>query len=561
MADTRCLSLQDPAATSRTVVGAKAAGLARARAAGLRVLPGVILPVTTARPVVEAVRPLLAQGQLGRVRRAAMMVDPAPHVVDEIRAAVVDWDGPLIVRSSSPLEGDGVWSGAFSSLLDVSPDEVATAVRACWGSAFSPDAMHRASHQGVEVDDLALAVLVQPQVHPDVGGTARVDGTGRVMISATQGPLKALMEGWVEGEIVTVAAGGEVSDTAVSPDVVADVAKLVRTTAEHVGHDFVEWAAVDGELWLLQSLRSRTTMTATEATTHVTPAHATDQALDLALLTQSCPGVLGEELVLPWAAACPGALADDGEAATDALAGPDRVARVRAAANELVARLWGGTPRAAREEALRTLRQLRGTDPGPALDRLASLPRPSDTHVDAVRADLLRLRDELVASGLVSDPDAFWRLRLDELDAAVEGRPVRTADRIGVGRWEPFLHAVVRATGEARDGTPAAPGAGAGPVHVVDDVWGQPPPTGRYVLVATSPIPALSQLLWNAAGLVTRGGSGHAHLLEFAASIGVPSVVGVATPHLEPGTSWFAAVDGDCGIAAFARANRVPTAV
>lgn len=555
-----CLRLTDVDALDADVVGAKAAGLARALQAGLPVLPGVVVPVEAAAPVIEAVRALLVDGQLGRVRRAAMAVQPDGALVATVIAAAAPLGPSLVVRSSSPMEGDGVWSGAFSSLVGVAPDELPTALRACLASAFSPDAMERAEHQGVPVDALALAVLVQPEIVPDLGGTARVDGTGRVSIAATSGPMRALMEGWVEGKNATVAASGQIVDSQLPPSTVEAVAQLVRTTAERLGHDSVEWATVDGEVWLLQSLRSRATSTTSVATTPVMAAHATPLALALALLTQQYPGPLGEELILPWAVACPDLAARDAHPALDHLDLRDRLARVRAVVNELSVRLWGGSPRAAQEEASRTLRQLRGTDPGQALDRIEALPAPSETQVLALQADLARLREDLVAGALVTDVPSFWRLTLEQLEAAVSGRPVARADRLGVGRWEPFVHAVVRATGCRYDGVAASPGAAAGPVHVVDDLWNQPPPIGRYVLVATSPIPALSPLLWNAAGLITRGGSGHAHLLEFAAAIGVPSVVGVPVPRLEQGGGWFAAVDGDGGEVWLARAERALTA-
>lgn len=547
------LSLDDPRSQQVDLAGAKAAGLARAAAAGLPVLPGVVVTTPEAsRHVLDVVRPLAAQGRLGRLRRAAMAVEPDTDLVTQLRDAVAALGSALIVRSSSPLEGDGVWSGAFSSLVGVSVDDLPTALRACWGSAWSPDAMERAEHAGVALDDLALAVLVQPELRPDLGGTARVRADGHVMIAATDGPLRALMEGWVEGRTASVTAADVRDDGGLPSDVVQTVADLARATRAALGHDLIEWASVGRDVHLLQAMTSRVPPGAVSVE-QPSSAHGTPTAVRVAMLAHRFPGPLGEELVLPWAVSCRDALGPAVAPARDALDPKARLARVRSTANALVAQLWGGgSPRSARESALRTFRQLRGTDPEPALRRIEALRAPSAGVVDALRADLARLESDVAGRGLLAPTSSLWQLTLEQVDDLVAGRPVVAADRLGVGRWEPFLHAVVQSTGQMHRGTPVAAGAGAGPVHVVDDIWRQEPPRGRYVLVATSPIPPLSPLLWNAAALVTRGGSAAAHLLEFAGAIGVPSVIGVSLPPLHD-DGWFAAVDGDSGVVAMAR--------
>ena len=53
------------------------------------------------------------------------------------------------------------------------------------------------------------------------------------------------------------------------------------------------------------------------------------------------------------------------------------------------------------------------------------------------------------------------------------------------------------------------------------------PSTPARWLVAQYPVPHLSPLLWDAAGLVTAGGSPAAHLFESARALGLPAVCGV----------------------------------
>jgi len=69
------------------------------------------------------------------------------------------------------------------------------------------------------------------------------------------------------------------------------------------------------------------------------------------------------------------------------------------------------------------------------------------------------------------------------------------------------------------------------------------------------PLSNLAPLLWNAAGIVTIGGSPGAHLFEVAAWLGVPAVCGVdlqaATGKtlelLGRSRSMLGAIDGDAG--------------
>src|SRR5262249_57758391 len=92
----------------------------------------------------------------------------------ERRRAVAGLGGRVIARSSSPLEADPRWSGAFSSVAEVGPDDVVAAVRSCWASAFAVDPLGRLEACGLPPEALELAVLLQPEIRPEAGGVARV---------------------------------------------------------------------------------------------------------------------------------------------------------------------------------------------------------------------------------------------------------------------------------------------------------------------------------------------------------------------------------------------------
>ncbi|MFI5063975.1 MAG: hypothetical protein ACHP9Z_08360, partial [Streptosporangiales bacterium] len=104
------------AADAGTRLGAKAAGLARARHAGLPVLPGWVVPVAAGAAALGAGQAELRAGRPAAARRAVLSQPVHPGLAGALHAAVTGLGGRVIVRSSSPLEADGRWTGAFSSV-------------------------------------------------------------------------------------------------------------------------------------------------------------------------------------------------------------------------------------------------------------------------------------------------------------------------------------------------------------------------------------------------------------------------------------------------------------
>ena len=177
----------------------------------------------------------------GRIAVLAQAVDAV--LVAELQTVVDVLGGRVIARSSSVLEGDGRWAGAFSSVTGVGREDVASAVRSCWASGFAVDPLRRAEECGLGLEALELAVLVQPEIVPDAGGVARVIG-GEVLVEGVLGHPGGLLSGWAEPEVID--AG-----------VVADVAELAGRVYAELGDDVVEWGVCGGEVWLLQALRSQ----------------------------------------------------------------------------------------------------------------------------------------------------------------------------------------------------------------------------------------------------------------------------------------------------------------
>jgi phosphohistidine swiveling domain-containing protein len=263
------------------LVGHKAARLTGAAAAGLAVLPGWVVPVAEGRPALSAGAAAVRDGRPAAARRAVLGHRLDEGLAAELREAVIRLGGRVIVRSSSPLEGDPRWSGAFSSVAEVGPDDVVPAVRSCWASAFAVDPLGRLEACGLPPEALELGVLIQPEIRPAAGGVARVtpaaDAAGaEVTVEGVLGHPGALLSGWAEGTsarvpLAAARAGpgpmpgdpgppgeGELAGL-VGPATVAAVADLAGRAWRRLGDDVIEWAAVNGRAWLLQSRRSGAT--------------------------------------------------------------------------------------------------------------------------------------------------------------------------------------------------------------------------------------------------------------------------------------------------------------
>jgi phosphohistidine swiveling domain-containing protein len=276
------------------LIGAKAARLARAARAGLAVLPGWVVPVAEGRPALGAGLAAVRQGRPAAARRAVLGHRLDDGLAAELRDAVAGLGGRVIARSSSPLEADPRWSGAFSSVAEVGPDDVVGAVRSCWASAFAVDPLNRLEACGLPPEALELGVLLQPEIRPVSGGVARVTGTGPaggagVTVEGVRGHPGALLSGWAEGAAARVplpdstavtgqpAAGwlpagpvpgapaqpggpGQPDDgglaALIGPAAAAAAAALAGCAWRLLGDDIIEWAADDRGIWLLQSQRS-----------------------------------------------------------------------------------------------------------------------------------------------------------------------------------------------------------------------------------------------------------------------------------------------------------------
>lgn len=358
------MHLGDPRAHDPAVVGAKAAALARAKRAGLPVLPGAVVPV--GMPAAELV--------------------PAMNGAWTVLCAD---SGALAVRSSSPVEDSATESlaGQFSTVLDVgSAAAVAAAEMVLASAAGAP-----------------MAVLLQPMVDAATGGVLfgldPVSGrTDRFLVEAVDGSPAPLVGGEVTGVRLELSRSGRRVGGArglLSRAQRRTLAAAARAAADVFGGpQDIEWAFDRrGRFWLLQSR---------PVTAVASRAVPTGPVFGPGPVAETLPGALApleEDLwVAPLREGVAGALEVVGAVSARRLAREQVVVTVggRVAANlELLG---------VRQPAGR----LRRFDPRPPARRLAA----------AWRVGRLRQAMPLLAAGVVEriDADLAAVPRLDEPD-------------------------------------------------------------------------------------------------------------------------------------------------
>ncbi|MGI9610607.1 MAG: PEP/pyruvate-binding domain-containing protein [Acidimicrobiia bacterium] len=548
------LSLDDPAALEPRTTGAKAAWLARARQAGLPVLDGFVVTSEHSAPFLQEGMAHLDAFGSGRARMAITSQQLPSGLTADLAEAAAGFIAPLVVRSSSALEGSGVWSGAFTSYLDIKHSELPKAVVGCYASVFTQATVERFTAAGSSPAQAVMAVLVQPALSPDFGGTAQIQGDDVVIIGVKGSPVP-LVQGWDPGVQAIVNGAGVMRGAAAAEllgeDVIRRVAETVRRAQQLVGANNCEWAVQGDDLWLLQV--QRFAVQAGGEGLAADESLRTDEAAALGRLIRRFPGPLGESLVLPWAVADP-SIADVAPTAIE-VDPYDALQEATAQVEAFTAEVWGLPKPLASAQSRETLRMLRGPEPASALSRLGTLRPPDAARAAEILGLLATVRAGLVAAGAVADSGAAWHVAVTSARRAIApSGSGETWSRIGFDRWEPFNAALVAAHGTTVTGTSAASGVAFGRMCVVATPAGAAAMRPRDVIVGVHPVPGLAALLFDAAALITTGGGPAAHLFESARSLGIPALCATRVEDLigceltDVAVEWALAVDGNAGV-------------
>src|SRR3989304_5159638 len=203
------LWLGDPKSFDVALVGGKAANLSRLARMYHRVPDGFCIPVS----LMDEAHPLDLRDEIFAAISDLMACHSLPEFVVAVRSSAVDEDG-----------AGASFAGQHETYLNiVGADAILQAVTRCWDSAYSERALDYRRQQGLAVERVRLAVLVQQLVASDVsaGVFSANPVTGNraeVMINASWGLGESIVGGTVTPDTFIVRK----SDLAVINRVIAD---------------------------------------------------------------------------------------------------------------------------------------------------------------------------------------------------------------------------------------------------------------------------------------------------------------------------------------------------
>jgi pyruvate,water dikinase len=303
------LWLDDITADDLELVGGKGASLGELTGAGLPVPSGFVVSAGTYRSFIEdtGIEDELFEAvdvdaddsaALSEAQSRAEELILETEMPEESRREILDaydelGDEPFVaVRSSATAEDlpDASFAGQQETFLNVTREDLVERVKECWASLFTQRAIYYRQEQGFAHDKVDIAVVVQRMVDAEKSGVMFTShpstGDPRIIIEAAWGLGEAVVSGSVSPdnyvvdresgavEEVTVAdkktmmekdeetgetVEREVPDDRREAQVLdeGDISRLVELgerVEDHYGTpQDVEWAVVEGEVFMLQS--------------------------------------------------------------------------------------------------------------------------------------------------------------------------------------------------------------------------------------------------------------------------------------------------------------------
>ncbi|MCZ6675764.1 MAG: PEP-utilizing enzyme [Candidatus Poribacteria bacterium] len=268
------------------LVGGKGLNLGKLTRSGFVVPSGFCVTTTAYRAATEGVHPS-SQDAIHAVRLPDALQAELVAAYDQLGG------GSVAVRSSATAEDlpDASFAGQQDTFLNVSGgSEVLAKMKACWASLWSERAVAYRRDHGIDDAQLAMAVVVQAMIDPDVSGvmfTVNPTAPDELVIESNWGLGESVVSGEVTPDHFTVSREtGEVTgETVVTkrkmstrkgletvPIGQRDIPSLQRgqiseltqlgmqVEAFYGAPQDIEWGLADGQFYLLQA-RPITTLT------------------------------------------------------------------------------------------------------------------------------------------------------------------------------------------------------------------------------------------------------------------------------------------------------------
>jgi len=299
-------------------VGGKGASLGEMTAAGLPVPPAYVVTAGTYRAFIEDTgiaenlfeavdvdtedSTALAEAE-ARAEELILGTEIPDELRDEIIASYDELGGEdeafVAVRSSATAEDlpDASFAGQQETFLNITRDDLVERVKECWASLFTKRAIYYRNEQGFDHEVVDIAVVVQRMVDAEKSGVMFTShpstGEARIIIEAAWGLGEAVVSGSVSpdnyvvdrrttevieqtiakkkvmmvrdeqtGSTTTLDVSEKrQSDRVLTDSEITTLVEIGETAEAHYDEpQDVEWALVDGEVFMLQS-RPITTIT------------------------------------------------------------------------------------------------------------------------------------------------------------------------------------------------------------------------------------------------------------------------------------------------------------
>jgi pyruvate,water dikinase len=304
------LWLDDLGSDDIDFVGGKGASLGEMTAAGLPVPPGFVVTAGSYREFIEStgIDEELFEAVDVDAEDSTALAEAEAHAKEliletempqEMRQGILDAyadldDGEafVAVRSSATAEDlpDASFAGQQETFLNITGEDLIDRVKRCWASLFTQRAIYYRQEQGFAHDVVDIAVVVQKMVDAEKSGVMFTShpstGEPKIIIEAAWGLGEAVVSGSVSPDNYVVdRETGEVLDATIADkktmmerdaetgttiereveeerreaqvlddDVIADLIEIGKRAEDHYeSPQDVEWAIVDGEVYMLQS--------------------------------------------------------------------------------------------------------------------------------------------------------------------------------------------------------------------------------------------------------------------------------------------------------------------
>ena len=277
---------KQPEQADRRLIGPKATSLCTLHRLGVKVPPCFFLTTSafTAHLDTNGLRSRIASllddlssqpdkmpGVIEGMRRHITRAPLTDSLREQIAAAYQRLGAAVVaVRSSATAEDlpGHSFAGQYETVLGVTTLEGCfDAIRKCWASLWTQRAFEYRRRNGIDHQQVEMAVIVQQQIEPQAAGVAfsadPVTGSrSRIVIESCRGLGEALVSGHVQPDRILLRKKNleliRQSLVANEPSLnlrsAQRLARCVRRIEKRVGRpQDVEWALRDGTLWFLQT--------------------------------------------------------------------------------------------------------------------------------------------------------------------------------------------------------------------------------------------------------------------------------------------------------------------